>query len=110
AFGRGFPAAVNLALAAPGTPLPTKLGGVSLKVNGTPAPLFFVGVGGAQGAGAFQINYQMPYEASQGVVLLEVVNDEVKIASGYTIAGASSPGVFTANASGSGQAVALNQD
>ena len=36
------------------TPLPTTLGGASLKVGGYPAPILYVGSG--------QINFQVPYE------------------------------------------------
>ena len=40
------------------TTLPTTLGGLTVLINGTPAPLFFVS--------ARQVNFQMPYEIEPG--------------------------------------------
>jgi trimeric autotransporter adhesin len=57
----------NLATSAAGaigTPLPTQLGGVSVFVNGIPAPLLY--------AGPSQINAQVPYEAPVGLATLVV--------------------------------------
>ncbi len=110
AFGSGFPAQTNVAVSASSTPLPTKLSNVSLKVNGVLAPLFFVGVGGGQGAGAFQINYQVPYQTKPGLARIEALNNDVPVSTGYLIVGEVAPGVFTISATGKGQAVAINQD
>lgn len=110
AFGVGFPAATNITALAATTPLPTALSNVSVRVNNTLAPLFFVGVGGAQGSGAFQINYQVPYQVQPGLAKLEVLNNGSVVTTGYLIVGAVAPGVFTATATGKGQAVAVNQD
>lgn len=110
AFGAGFPAATNITALATTTPLPTALSNVSVRVNDVPAPLFFVGVGGAQGSGAFQINYQVPYQTQPGLAKLEVLNNGAVVTTGYLIVGATAPGVFTVTATGRGQAVALNQD
>lgn len=110
AFGIGFPAAANITALAATTPLPTRLSNVSVRVNNVLAPLFFVGVGGAQGSGAFQINYQVPYQAQPGVAKVEVLNNDAVVTTGYLTVGATAPGVFTVTATGKGQAVALNQD
>lgn len=110
AFGVGFPGATNITALATTTPLPTKLSNVSVRLNNVLAPLFFVGVGGAQGTGAFQINYQIPYQIQSGLAKLEVLNNDTVVTTGYLIVGAVAPGVFTATATGKGQAVALNQD
>jgi len=107
AFGVGFPNGVNVSAIAGNAPLPTKLGSVSVRVNGTLAPLFFVWV---QGAGAFQVNYQLPYQTQPGLAYVEVLNNDAPVASEYLIVGAAAPGVFTITASGKGQAVAINQD
>ena len=48
-------------------PLVTKLGGVRVLVNGQAVPLFFTSTG--------QINFQMPFETSQGVALVQVERD-----------------------------------
>lgn len=110
AFGVGFPANTNITALATTTPLPTKLSNVSLRLNNIQAPLFFVGVGGAQGAGAFQINYQVPYQLQPGLAKLEVLNNDVVVTTGYVIVGSVAPGVFTVTATGKGQAVAVNED
>ncbi len=110
AFGTGFPAATNIAVSASTTPLPTALSNVSVRVNNVLAPLFFVGVGGGQGAGAFQINYQIPYQTSPGLAKVEVLNNGAAVSTGYLIVGGVAPGVFTISATGKGQAVAINQD
>ncbi len=110
AFGVGFPADANVTALATTTPLPTKLSNVSVRLNDILAPLFFVGVGGAQGSGAFQINYQVPYQLQPGLAKLEVLNNDVVVTTGYVIVGSVAPGVFTATATGKGQAVAVNQD
>ena len=110
AFGTGFPAAMNVAVSANSTPLPTSLSNVSVRVNNVLAPLFFVGVGGGQGAGAFQINYQIPYQTSPGLAKVEVLNNGAAVSTGYLIVGGVAPGVFTISATGKGQAVAINQD
>ncbi|MFN0109132.1 MAG: hypothetical protein ACKVZH_09805 [Blastocatellia bacterium] len=110
AFGTGFPAAANVTVSAGSTPLPTSLSGISVRVNNVAAPLFFVGVGGGQGAGAFQINYQVPYQTAPGLAKLEVLNNGAPVSTGYLIVGGVAPGVFTISATGKGQAVAINQD
>jgi uncharacterized protein (TIGR03437 family) len=110
AFGAGFPASTNIIMGATTTPLPTNLGGVSVRVNQTPAPLFFVGVGGGFGAGACQINFQLPYGIPPGLATISVLHNDAPVITRYLIVNSSGPGVFTLAASGKGQAVALNQD
>jgi uncharacterized protein (TIGR03437 family) len=110
AFGTGFPTTTNLSAASGSTPLPTQLGGVSVRVNGILAPLFFAGVGGGIGAGAFQVNYQLPYEIPAGAAFVEVLHNGTLVASENLTVSAAAPGVFTFALNGSGQAVALNQD
>src|SRR5262249_34253793 len=106
AFGSGIAAGTNLTVAATTVPLPTELGGVSLCVNGVAAPLFFV----STNSGAFQINYQLPFETVAGVAQVEVLQEGKLAATEYLVVSGTAPGVFTVNASGSGQAIALNQD
>jgi len=108
AFGSGIPVSSNIGVAAQGTPLPRELSAISVRVNGVTAPLFFAGVSG--GSGAFQINYQLPYETAPGVALVEVLYNGNPVTSEFLSVAAAAPGVFTANASGKGQAVAQNQD
>ncbi|MBS1788248.1 MAG: hypothetical protein JST85_11020 [Acidobacteria bacterium] len=110
AFGTGFPPGTNIAVSAPATPLPTAMSNVSVRVNNVLAPLFFVGVGGGQGAGAFQVNYQIPYQTPPGLAKIEVLNNDVPVSTGFLIVSGVAPGVFTIAATGKGQAVAINQD
>jgi uncharacterized protein (TIGR03437 family) len=98
----------NLATAtasAPSVPLPLKLGGTTVTVGGTAAPLFYVS--------PTQINLQMPGQGSGAASTSVVVS---------TSAGSSAPydpytvtpnawlagGIFTTGASGCGQAAVLN--
>jgi len=92
--------------------LPTSLSGVSVKVGGKNAALFFVGVGGAVGmaAGAFQINCQVPAEIAVGVVRVEVSYNNTTVATGAANIASSGPGVFSMTQNGQGQAVVLNED
>ena len=60
-FGTNF---IASAAGATNVPLPTNLSGVSVLINGSPAPLFYVGPG--------QINAQVPYSAGPGAATLQV--------------------------------------
>jgi uncharacterized protein (TIGR03437 family) len=66
-FGQGFADTDNAA--APGSPLPTTLGGVSVLINGIPAPLLFVS--------SFQVNLQVPWEIAPGKALVTVASKGV---------------------------------
>jgi len=110
AFGSGFPSGTAINAAGLTLPLPSELEKTSVRVNGVTAPLFYAGAGGAFGDGVFQINYQLPYETAAGTALVEVLYDSKLVASEYLTVSTAAPGVFTANSSGQGQAVALNQD
>lgn len=110
AFGSGFPAGTVVNIAASTLPLPTKLSSVVVRVNGVNAPLFYAGAGGVFGDGLFQINYQLPFETAAGTATVDVLYDGKLAASEYLNVSAAAPGVFTRDASGQGQAVALNQD
>lgn len=88
---------------ATGLPLPTTLNGVRVIVNGTVnAPLFYVS--------PTQINLQMPVEATGASASLVVNNGGID---GNTISVSlttESPGIFTTDSSGQGQAAASNAD
>lgn len=85
-------------------PLPTTLAGLSVKINGTLAPLFF--------ASANQINLQVPNGVNPGAATVEVFASgaSAPVATGSATVAEAAPGVFTIDQSGSGQAVALNSD
>lgn len=56
--------AVSGTVAATGFPLPTTLAGVSILVDGTPAPILVVAdLGSVNGVATQQINFQVPFEA-----------------------------------------------
>lgn len=107
AFGSGFPVGSRLNVASATLPLANELAGVSLRVNGVLAPLFYVG---SPGDGTFQINYQLPFETAEGTASVEVLSEGRLVASEFLTVSATAPGVFASNSSGQGQAVALNQD
>src|SRR5262249_6092326 len=80
-------------------PLPTTLGGVTLKVKDSggverDAPLFFVSPG--------QINYLVPAGASVGPASVAVFKNGAAVASGAIPITEPAPGLFTASGSGSG--------
>lgn len=86
--------------AADTTPLPTSLAGVTVQMNDTKAPLFFVSPS--------QINFQVPWElmglpqASLTVTADGVTGDPQTVAMALF-----APGLFAANSAGSGQGAIL---
>ncbi len=79
------------------------LGGTQVYFGGTPAPVLY--------ASATQVNAIVPFEVStSGTSVLQVAYQGV-LSPGITLTLATAiPGIFTVNGSGSGQAVAVNQD
>ncbi len=85
--------------AAQSLPLPVALAGTMVTVNGVPAPLFFVS--------PTQINFLMPPTVELGAAQIVVSNAAGSYALGTVELVAVQPALFTANASGQGDAVAL---
>lgn len=83
-------------------PLPRALQGVSVYVNGVAAPLFFTSDG--------QINFQVPYATASGLASILVWRADGTATQGYVNVYPTAPALFAANASGRGQAAALNAD
>lgn len=75
-------------------PLPTSLAGVTVLVDGKPAPLFFVS--------PTQINYQVPENAARGTAKVEVMRNNQVVAQGAILLPGPAPSLFTANADGKG--------
>jgi|SRR5579871_1957220 len=78
------------------------LGNTSVTINGVTAPILY--------ASASQVNVVAPYELGgffNATVVVNFKNSQITTPVSVQL---SAPGVFTANASGSGQAVALNAD
>jgi uncharacterized protein (TIGR03437 family) len=100
-FGAGLSANTQSATT---LPLPTSLGGVSVTIKDSLgierlAPLFFVSPN--------QINYLVPAGVASGVALVTATNGSAVTALGTALIAATSPGLFTANASGQGVAAAV---
>ncbi len=93
--GSGAATAVSL-------PLPRSLQGVTVYANGVVAPLFF--------ASDNQINCQMPYSTASGTVSIVVLRDDGGAARGSVNIAGAAPALFSADASGRGQAAAQNSD
>ncbi|MGH9939104.1 MAG: hypothetical protein ACREAM_22925, partial [Blastocatellia bacterium] len=97
---------VNLATttqAASALPLPTSLGGASVRVRDSAggerfAPLFFVSPS--------QINYQMPPGSADGPATVIFSNGQGSLSSGSVVIEPVAPGLFAANANGQGVAAA----
>jgi len=96
-FGANLAAAVASAAE---VPLPTELAGTTVRINGVPAPLFFVSPG--------QINVQLPFEIAAGTATaVASTSGGSSAAESFNVA-QTAPGVF--QFSGTNRAVVLNQD
>jgi uncharacterized protein (TIGR03437 family) len=96
-FGNYLAASVGFAAA---LPLPTKLAGATVRVNGVSAPLYYTS--------PTQINFQMPYEVQGGSAQVTVTLANLTSAPVTIPVAASAPGIFTADSSGQGQGVVVN--
>ncbi len=82
---------------------PTQLGGTTVSVGGTNGPVIYTS--------ATQVSAIVPYSTVIGTTpdVTVTFQGQTFTASAVPVAGAS-PGIFTANAAGTGQAAAVNQD
>jgi uncharacterized protein (TIGR03437 family) len=78
----------------------TSLGGVSVTIDGQPAPLLYVSQN--------QISVQVPYEVTAGPGKNVLVTNGLVVSPGTVAIGAVAPGIFSLDGSGVGQAAALN--
>lgn len=83
-------------------PFPVDLAGVSVTVNGRPAPLIFVSAG--------QINLQVPFETSTGTATVQINNNGKTASIENVPINAVQPGVFEITVGGARIAAALRQD
>ncbi len=91
----------NLASSATGataTPLPTTLGGITVNINGTPAPIVYVGTN--------QINVQLPYEVRPGTATATIAGPGGTSATSSFAVAQAAPAIFVNNNRG----VVQNQD
>lgn len=86
------------AVTAPYAPWPASLAGLSVEINGLPAPIYYAGPG--------QINAQAPYELAPGDATLVVRSNGASSAPVPVSVQAAAPGIFTI---GAGRAAAQNQ-
>lgn len=96
AFGTGLAVRTEIATA---QPLPTELAGTTVTINGVPAPLFFVS--------ATQINFAAPSAIEPGPATIIVSNPAGAYAVGSVQIAAAAPAIFTADATGKGDAAAV---
>ena len=83
-------------------PVPTQLGGVSVRVGDRFAPLFYAGAG--------QINAMIPYEVVGSADVQVIVGDDSVADYGKITVVSSAPRIFTASQDGKGPGAILNQD
>ena len=98
-FGSGMaPAGTSTTAAA--TPLPIALSGVSVTINGMPAPLFFVS--------PLQINAQVPFATVGTSAVIVVTNGGVASNVVSVPLGPTSPGVFSFDLNGLGAGIIVD--
>jgi uncharacterized protein (TIGR03437 family) len=96
AFGENLALRIESATA---LPLPTELAGTRVLVNGLPAPLLYVS--------PTQINFILPSNLDTGAASIIVSNPKGNYAFGTSLITTTAPSIFTADASGRGDAAAL---
>ncbi|MDX2032822.1 MAG: M36 family metallopeptidase [Blastocatellia bacterium] len=96
AFGTNLAVRTEIATA---QPLPTELAGTTVTINGVAAPLFFVS--------ATQINFAVPSSIEPGPATIIVSNPAGAYAAGMIQIAAAAPSIFTADATGRGDAAAV---
>ena len=96
-FGSNFTGAGLEASAA--LPLPDSLGGVSVKVNGKPAPLLYVN--------STQVNFQIPWATAPGSASISLSVNGTGSNTVNAAVLATAPGIFSY---GAGRAIVQNQD
>src|SRR5262245_28409861 len=82
------------------TTLPTTLGGVRVSVNGADAGLFF--------AGPNQINMLVPSNLTEGSAVFSITDNTGAVRTGTVSITRAAPGIFTANATGTGTAAGFS--
>lgn len=101
-FGTGIGPAAPVSMSTANTPgfVDTSIGGLSVTIDGRAAPLLY--------ADANQVTVQVPYEVVPGTGKAVVVNNGTGTPAAATVSiGAQSPGIFTLDGSGAGQAAAI---
>ena len=105
-FGVGLMEDVSGVVAPNGPAFPTTLRGVSVTINGVPAPLLAL----ANVAGREQINLQVPFEIQPGPATVVVNNNGTEATYENVPVNASQPGIFEVGIGGGRYAAALHTD
>jgi len=100
-FGDGFADSAAVGALDRAGRLPTRLAGVEVLLDGRAARLAYVSAG--------QINLVVPAHTAEGVVAVEVLHDEQTVAQGTATVAGSAPGLFSADGSGAGTGLILNE-
>ncbi len=95
----GVRLATQRATAPNGAPLPTTLGGTTVRVNGVLAPLFFVSDG--------QVNFLIPASTALGNANVTITAGDGTVSTGVIQIAAVTPAIFTARANGRGIPAAI---
>lgn len=98
-FGEFLTQGGRVYAAIPNQPLPIQLGGISVRIGGRVAPLFFVS--------RLQINLSVPPGLADGTNAIVVINSDNTTRSGTVKIVRSEPGIFSARSDGRGNAAAL---
>jgi uncharacterized protein (TIGR03437 family) len=98
-YGSGLAAST---VSAQALPFPTSLGGVTVSINGTLAPIYFAAAG--------QIDCIVPYEATGQTATITITNNGVTSNAVTVILAPTSPGVFSADGSGTGDGSITHAD
>lgn len=96
-FGRGLASETAVAES---VPLPTVLGGVDVRVNGVPAPIYFVS--------PEQVNVRVPDEIEGDWAAFAVSGASGESRRFTALLHATAPGIFTANGDGRGEVLLLD--
>lgn len=94
-YGSELAAAISQAAA---NPFPKTLGNVSVLVNGSPAPLYYVSPN--------QIDFVLPWSTASGTAAIQVVNGSAA-SNSVSLQVEAAPQIFTTNQQGFGQAAVL---
>jgi uncharacterized protein (TIGR03437 family) len=101
-FGAGL---ATTTLDAPSQPLPTNLGGTTVRVTDSQgvtrlSPLFYIS--------PLQINYQLPPDTAAGPAVVTVTSGDDRVSTGAIQVINAAPALFTASQNGQGAAIALD--
>ncbi len=105
-FGRGLMEDITGVVAASGPPFPTTLRGVSLTIDGVPAPIIAI----ANTGDGEQINFQVPFELAPGLSRVVLNNNGTQTELEGVRVRETQPGIFEIDIQNGRYAAALHSD